>query len=252
LSQSRSGIAVALNNGIASAPGLFIARMDADDEAHPERLERQLAVLMAHPKVAAVGSGYDVIDRAGIARRRERVPIEASEIQAQLPRRNCLAHPTVMMRREMVTAVGGYRAALVPCEDYDLWLRLAERHELLNLPEPLLRYREHAEQATWQALEQRVLCELAAQAAARHRRAGMPDPLQGEACVDRQLLGRLGIPQQAIRAALQQRSVAGAVEAARAGNHRAARTAVELARRHGASTGALRLRCWLMRARWAV
>jgi hypothetical protein len=90
-----------------------------------------------------------------------------------------LAHPAVMMRRDAVLAVGGYREAYRHAEDYDLWLRMAERYRMANLPDRLLLYRQHeAKHSFTYAVEQRFATRIAL-AAARCRRAGTPDPTDG-------------------------------------------------------------------------
>jgi hypothetical protein len=103
-----------------------------------------------------------------------------------------------MLRREAALAVGGYRPQIEPAEDYDLWLRLAEQHDLANLPDVLLHYRVHGGQATARAAEAVAVASLVAQAAAQTRRAGRPDPVEGKTNVDRALAGQLGITSEAI------------------------------------------------------
>ncbi len=82
-----------------------------------------------------------------------------------------------MMRADAVRQMGGYRAALDHAEDYDLWLRMAERHRLANLPDRLLCYRHHAgKRGCLFAFEQELHTQFARLAAAA-RRAGRADPL---------------------------------------------------------------------------
>ena len=168
LTTPAAGIVPALQAGIAAAKGEFVARMDADDIAATERLERQVAALRADPSLALIGSAITLIDEAGHKLREVSYPASPAEIRLALPSRNCFAHPTVLMRRDALLAVGGYRSAFALCEDYDLWLRLAERFDLANLPEPLLRYRLHPGQSSWTRLEQRIVSELAAASCAAH------------------------------------------------------------------------------------
>jgi len=97
------------------------------------------------------------------------------------------------MRRDAYEAVGGYRSIAVPCEDLDLWLRLAERYQLANLTEPLLRYRLHPRQVSSRDAEATAAAVLAVRAAARWRAAGRPDPLDGRDRLDEALLTRLGV-----------------------------------------------------------
>ena len=197
-----SGIAVALNHGLVAAQARYVARMDADDISLPERLARQVAALDANPSVVVLGSNAEAIDAAGVIVGRVQTPAAPEAIRLMLPRDNCMAHPTVMLRRAEVLAAGGYRAAFAFCEDYDLWLRLAERHDLMNLAEPLLRYRYHDGQATHQAPERRRLGVLAAQFAARERRAGRADPTAALHGIDRYSLRHIGVSEASIRAAL--------------------------------------------------
>lgn len=179
LHQTNAGIIAALNSGLALARGEFIARMDADDVAHPERFARQLAFLDAHPDIAVVGSAVTLIDESGRPIRDVAYPATPEAVAEFLETGAALAHPSVMMRRHAVRAVGGYRAAYRHAEDYDLWLRMAQRYRLANLPDRLLLYRQHpAKLSAVYAVEQRLATSIAL-LAARCRRAGQPDPTEG-------------------------------------------------------------------------
>jgi glycosyltransferase involved in cell wall biosynthesis len=173
-----SGIAVALNHGVVAARCRYVARIDADDVAMPERLALQVAVLERHPSVAVVGSACQIIDASGATIGQIDVPTTADSVRALLTRDNCMLHSTTTMRREAALAAGGYRRAFAPCEDYDLWLRIAERHDLVNLAEPLMRCRQHEFQRSRQASDQQAMAMLAAQDAARERRAGRAEPIR--------------------------------------------------------------------------
>lgn len=228
ISTSPAGIVAALNLGIAQAAAPWIARMDADDLADPNRLRQQLVYAACHPHLAAIGTGWTVIDAAGRRLRTETPPGTPEEIAATLPHRNCLAHPTMMLRTEAVRAAGGYRPAFVGAEDYDLWLRLAESHPLGALPAPLLFYREHAAQTAWREIEQRLRAELAARAAARCRRNGLPDPTAHAAMIDLRVLAALGIEATDYQDLLIERCLNLGVDAVRAGQLSAARSALRL------------------------
>ena len=193
LRQEARGTVAALQAGLAQARADLVARMDADDLALPRRLERQVAAMRENPRAAVIGSACELIDRQGVHLREQRYPTEPEAVRRTLEMGNCIAHPTVLMRKQAVLAAGGYRAPFVLCEDYDLWLRLSERHELLNLDEVLLRYRVHRGQSTWKSHEQRILSELAALACARTRRAGRVAPVLPEGAVDRAFLATVGL-----------------------------------------------------------
>jgi hypothetical protein len=175
------GLVDALNFGLAEARGEFIARMDADDIALPDRLARQIAFLDRRPEIAVVGAQVAFIDATGQPTgERTHFPTDPAAVAAALMTRGCvLKHPSVLARREVMRGAGGYRAAVAKAEDYDLWLRLSEHHRLANLPETLLNYRVHANQiSTGVNLGQRFAHDLAL-IAARRRRRGEPDPIEG-------------------------------------------------------------------------
>lgn len=131
LTRPHEGIVAALNAGLAAARGRFIARIDADDVAHPERLAAQVAFLEAHPDIGVVGSlvafGGDRHKAAGYALHVDWLNELLTPEQIALNRfvEAPLAHPSVMFRRELVQRLGGYRAGDFP-EDYELWLRWLE------------------------------------------------------------------------------------------------------------------------------
>lgn len=168
------GIVAALNLGIRQARGDLIARMDADDVAAPTRFAKQVALLTARPDVSVVGSFYTVIDNRGVSLRDMTLPAESDAIRRTLAICNCIAHPSVMMRRDAILAAGFYRDDFPLCEDYDLWLRLSETSNLLNLPESLLFYREHPAQWSWRDLERRLESEVAVLRDAARRRGDVP------------------------------------------------------------------------------
>lgn len=152
---SGAGIAAALNAGLAEARGTFIARMDADDVSVPDRLQRQLGFLDLHPDIGVVGSNIAFLRGDGRATaRRTRLPITPEGVCLHLHIGNCLPHPTAVLRRELLERVGGYRVDRPAAEDYDLWLRLLPLTRLANLDACLVRYRQHAANAS--ALSQRA------------------------------------------------------------------------------------------------
>jgi glycosyltransferase involved in cell wall biosynthesis len=148
--QDHGGSVPGLNRGLAEARGEFIARMDADDIAMPDRFAIQVAYLQSHTACVVTGAAMLYVDPDG-------APIDTQEAETdpETLLRNLLllnpepksglAHPTAMMRRKDVEAVGGYRSEFESTEDVDLWLRLAERGALGNVPEVLLHYRLHEE-----------------------------------------------------------------------------------------------------------
>lgn len=144
LRDRRSSLGDALNEGVTLSRAPLVARLDSDDIASPERLQRQVEFLDAKPGVAAVGSSLTIIDTGGAVIGHRRLPVSASDVADTMRRYNCVAHPAVMFRRDVVLAAGGYPSGWAP-EDYDLWCRMiAGGHRIENLPAELVRYRYHA------------------------------------------------------------------------------------------------------------
>ena len=136
------GLARSLNELIAESRGVYLARMDADDVSRPERFARQVARLDAEPGIDVLGGFARFIDEGTRPIIDTQAPTGHDEIDAcNLVGRTALVHPTVVMRRAAVEAVGGYDPAYDGAEDLDLWLRMAERGRLANLDALVLDYR---------------------------------------------------------------------------------------------------------------
>src|ERR1700692_2777270 len=142
--QAPEGLIAALNRGWAAATAPLIARLDADDSTLPRRLERQVQYMEQHPQTALLGTWAMAIDESNRPSRRQlRPPTDRAALATTLARTNPYIHSSVMLRTEAARAVGGYRRAFEGAEDYDLWLRLADNHDIAILPEVLVRYRRH-------------------------------------------------------------------------------------------------------------
>ena len=134
------GLPRSLNIAIAAARGTFFARQDSDDLSAPSRLRKQATFLDAHPEVGIVSSAFIVMNERGRHLCVVRMGETDHMLRPRLERMNCLGHGPSMLRRACIDAVGGYRE-LATCQDYDLWLRIAERFRIASLPEPLYRWR---------------------------------------------------------------------------------------------------------------
>jgi glycosyltransferase involved in cell wall biosynthesis len=130
------GIARSLNEGLRAARAPVVAVQDADDWSEPQRLERQLAVLEGDPSVAVVGSRMREVD-AGGSELRARTAFAAGDVGGVLPRFNPIPNSCAAFRREAALSVGGYDPRYRYATEYDLWLRLAERHRVVTLDEVL-------------------------------------------------------------------------------------------------------------------
>lgn len=134
------GLAHRLNELAALAEAPLLARMDADDLMHPERLARQVAFLDAHPEVDALGAGAFTMDADGTLHgQRWSDPPPATV--AEVLRRELFVHPTVVFRTAFARA-HPYDSAYPRAEDLALWCAIRPTARLAVLPEPLLFYRE--------------------------------------------------------------------------------------------------------------
>lgn len=142
-SKERKRLAGALNWGLQEARGEWIARMDADDVAHPRRLERQILFLSRHPEIEVCGTDVNAFG-AGQARQRLRYPRRPEQVRAFSLFHCPFAHPTVMFRRRsFINHQWKYNVDYYPAEDYELWARVLGTVQGANLPCALLRYRRH-------------------------------------------------------------------------------------------------------------
>ncbi len=145
--EGNKGLVFSLNRAIGASTGRYIARMDADDISQPERLEKQVTFLDAHPEIAVYDVRQQFIDDAGKPTGSFNSDITGSEnIYQKMPWFNCMGHPSVMMRAEVAKK---YRYRKVVYEDYDLWLRMLNNGlKLERTTELLLFYRVHATSIT--------------------------------------------------------------------------------------------------------
>lgn len=169
------GLIYTLNHGIAIARGEYIARMDADDIAVSNRFEKQVAFLDEHSQVALLGSWAELIDCSGKYIQLLQSPTGNNNIQKNLLNANCFIHPSVMFRTAIIREEGGYHQDAIHAEDYEMWLRIAENHEVDNLPEPLIFYRIHPGQISQRQLRMQRASADTIRAAAWRRRINSGD-----------------------------------------------------------------------------
>lgn len=137
------GIPLTRNKLLAAIPPEcdYLALMDSDDVCMPDRLERQMKFLADHPELCGIGSSLEIIDEDSRTTGFRRYPTSPEEIRRLMPDRNVISQSSLMLRRADFDAVGGYRPGLACCEDYDCWLRMLEKYDFANLPDPVLKYR---------------------------------------------------------------------------------------------------------------
>lgn len=154
LARSHAGIIEALNAGLEACEGELIARMDADDLAYPQRLERQAALLDSQEDVDVASCLVEGFPKEEL-RQGFHIYIDwlnslvsHDEMMRELFVESPLVHPSAMYRKEIVISAGGYQEHGWP-EDYDLWLRLAQSGaRFAKVPELLLSWRDHPNRLT--------------------------------------------------------------------------------------------------------
>ena len=133
-----NGLARSLNRLISLAKGQYIARMDGDDISRDDRFVRQVDFLEGNPKIGLVGSYCREIDSQGLPVAIWKRPTESKLLRRALFKGNPFIHSSVMLRKRVFDEVGGYNCQCRYAQDYELWLRVAEKFEIGNLAEPLV------------------------------------------------------------------------------------------------------------------
>jgi GT2 family glycosyltransferase len=139
------GLTRALNRGIALTSGHYIARMDSDDFAWPNRFAAQVDYLDSHPDVVLLGTAYRHVDSLRDRSLDIFPPTDNPNLRRAMLTGNPICHSSAMIRRTALTAVGGYNEAFRYVQDYELWSRLAVIGQVANLPEILQTRYYHAE-----------------------------------------------------------------------------------------------------------
>ena len=141
ISQQNAGLSKSLNRGIAIATGQFIARIDADDNALPHRLEKQMEVLTKHPNIVLLGSNANIIDKEGnyLYTSSLKSSVEHPSI---FETSNPFFHSSVVFRKTVFDECGGYNEEVIHhFEDKLLWAKMFAHGQLANLQEALINYR---------------------------------------------------------------------------------------------------------------
>ena len=149
------------NIGFALAKGKFIARMDADDIAMPERLEKQVEFLKSHPEISVVGSSAFVINKEGSVIGEKKMPCSNEDIYNQFFTFHPMIHPTVMVRRTVSIGKSLYNLKYQANNDYlTFFSMISSGVKFANLPEKLLFYRFHGKNDSLTRVKSRFLNSL--------------------------------------------------------------------------------------------
>jgi glycosyltransferase involved in cell wall biosynthesis len=137
------GLTKSLNIGLKLTKGKYIARMDADDISLSKRLQIQLDLLNSHPNIGVCGTGVKIMGLKSLfLRRRLYYPISSNQIRTEIIFKNPMAHPTIMLRKELIFKNNlFYNEKLNSAQDYELWSRIIIFKNFHNINKCLLKYR---------------------------------------------------------------------------------------------------------------
>ena len=152
--QANIGLTKSLNIGIKHAQGDYIARQDADDISLPNRLKAQLRHFQHYPETALLGTSAYGIDADG---KIQGEIIVMADPRTRLSERNRFCHGSTMFKTQIVRELGGYNELFKYCQDYELWLRIAQYHNVRNLTEILYKQRFHPESVQFKKRHEAVL-----------------------------------------------------------------------------------------------
>lgn len=136
----RADLPSALNAGLEASSYELVARMDADDACHPHRLALQAGHMMEHPKLAALGCAWSLVEAGEGTTATVRPPTDPRAARWRLLLANEFAHGSMMLRRSGVLEAGGYDETMARAQDHDLWLRLSERAGVCAIDDVLYTY----------------------------------------------------------------------------------------------------------------
>ena len=179
IDQENADQPASLNRALAAARNEWVVVLDADDVCMPHRLETQLRALQRLPLVRVLGSYAFWMDHTGGYRGvRALGPTSIPEFTALVEgdKRIALVHPSVIMHRPTILALGGYDPKFGAAADVELWSRVADEHAVLSLPEPLVYYRvQPGSMSVTRFFEQRLMLSWS-QARQTARRQGLTPP----------------------------------------------------------------------------
>lgn len=146
--KERLGLTKSLNIAIVNSKGKYIARMDADDIALPERLIKQVSYLENNYEVGLLGTSFFEIDEHDKILGEVYLPQTDQEIRKKIFRFNTFFHSSVIIPRVVFEKVGLYNEEFRYAQDYELWFRILRQYKVANLSELLMMRRKHGDTLT--------------------------------------------------------------------------------------------------------
>lgn len=135
------GLTKSLNIGLKLAKGALIARMDADDLSHPQRLAKQIALMKTDNNYGLIAGGMEVIDEKGKVRSVSKNDYTPEKIYSELQFRNFIPHSSVLFKKDLILNLGGYNQKFKYAQDYALWVSLSQIAKLNAVNESLIKWR---------------------------------------------------------------------------------------------------------------
>lgn len=140
--QANQGLSGARNTGVHAAQGDYLALLDSDDELTPEFLQTCVEALTADRALGAVHTATQFIDQSGaVLPHADAQPLSGDAFQQKLRQGGFFPPVSVVARADCVREAGLFDTTLTSLEDWDVWLRIVQRHPMRGLPQPLVRYR---------------------------------------------------------------------------------------------------------------
>ena len=141
---SNLGLTKSLNIGLNIAQGQYIARLDADDIASPERLSIQKEFLDNNKEIVCIGSASIIIDENGKQTGFKKVVSNIDSLKFRMILSNQISHPSAIFRGEIIKKIGGYNENYKYAQDFNLWSSLLKAgYKISNIEKPLIFYRVH-------------------------------------------------------------------------------------------------------------
>lgn len=144
VNQENQGLASSLNKAIALAKGEYLVRMDSDDISHPNRLEKQVKFMESNPSIGVMGTAVNYINEEGNILGRSFPTLKSNSIKKKILecQGNVINHPSVIIRKNIITLLGSYNSYMSFNQDYQLWSKLLRNGVyIVNINDVLLNYR---------------------------------------------------------------------------------------------------------------
>lgn len=141
LNRKNIGLAGSLNIAIKKSTGIYVARMDADDISHTNRLEEQIKYLLNNSNVDICGTWADLIDEKGKIIGEKKYPISNNDIKSNLAWYQPIIHPSWLVKKSLYDQLKGYSLNYDMAEDYDFLMRARKTSRMVNIPKKLFKWR---------------------------------------------------------------------------------------------------------------